>query len=79
MELKLRNKLGYGLGTLAKDLISPIWGSLTWSQSRSLNTYILLFSYTVSNIYPCLQNAEDLMTSKKSTASSDGFCEYRRP
>lgn len=27
MELKLKNKLGYGLGTLAKDLISPIWGS----------------------------------------------------
>lgn len=27
MELKLKNKLGYSLGTLAKDLISPIWGS----------------------------------------------------
>ncbi|MCI9066855.1 MAG: MFS transporter [Lachnospiraceae bacterium] len=27
MELKLKNKIGYSLGTLAKDLISPIWGS----------------------------------------------------
>lgn len=27
MELKMRNKVGYSLGTLAKDLISPIWGS----------------------------------------------------
>lgn len=27
MELKLKNKVGYGLGALAKDLISPIWGS----------------------------------------------------
>nr|WP_305182758.1 MFS transporter [uncultured Schaedlerella sp.] len=27
MELKAKNKIGFGLGTLGKDLISPIWGS----------------------------------------------------
>ena len=36
MELKAKNKIGFGLGTLGKDLISPIWNSATNRISKAI-------------------------------------------